>query len=78
MDDKESKRLQTAANIAVSRRNYRRARDRALARLSKQYPEEYRAYLKEEQERDHREGRDWMDLTGNFNSRNVNRPTGRS
>ena len=78
MSERESKRLRTAANIAVSRRNYRRARDRALTRLSKNYREEYLAYLKEEQERDDREGRSWLDLAGNTNSGNVDRATGRS
>ena len=42
------RRVETAKAQAVRRRNYRRARDRALARLSRDYPNVYRTYLEEE------------------------------
>lgn len=71
----DPERLESAAKRAVEQRNYRRARDRALTRLSNDYREEYLAYLKEEQERDDREGRSWLDLAGNTNSGNDNRAT---
>lgn len=67
----DPKRLQSAAEQAVRQRNYRRARDRALVRLANDYPEEYRDYLKEEQARDDKEGRRWLDLAGNTIGRNL-------
>ena len=44
---------------AIHYRNYRRARDRALARLSKLYPNVYRELLAEERELDEQEGTAW-------------------
>ena len=58
------KRIETAKNIAVNYRNYRRARDRALARLAKAYPELYQEYLLEERVLDERMGKKWLDITG--------------
>lgn len=58
------KRIETAKKIAVNRRQYRRARDRALARLANQYPEEYAVLLEEERTRDEVEGKAWLDITG--------------
>ena len=63
-------RLESAATQAVRQRNYRRARDRALTRLANDHREEYLDYLKQEQERDHREGRRWLDIAGNTSSGN--------
>ncbi len=58
------RRIETAKNIAVNYRNYRRARDRALARLAKAYPELYQEYLLEEKVSDERMGKKWLDITG--------------
>ena len=45
---------------AVHYRNYRRARDRALVRLSHLYPNVYRDLLAEEKENDETEGKSWV------------------
>jgi hypothetical protein len=63
--DKVKRRIETAKAQAVRQRNYRRARDRALARLSKDYPNVYRTYLEEEIEADENMGKKWLDITGN-------------
>ena len=44
---------------AIHYRNYRRARDRALTRLSKLYPNLYKELLAEERELDEQEGTAW-------------------
>ena len=53
------RRLAAAENMAVRQRNYRRARDRALSRLSQKYKEEYLELLAEEKEKDEKEGKRW-------------------
>ena len=58
------RRIETAKAQAVRQRNYRRARDRALARLGNDYPNVYRAYLEEEIEADEKMGKKWIDITG--------------
>lgn len=58
------RRLAAAENMAVRQRNYRRARDRALARLAQKYKEEYLELLAEEKEKDQKEGKRWHNLTG--------------
>ena len=45
---------------AIHYRNYRRARDRALTRLSKLYPNLYKDLLAEERENDQTEGKTWV------------------
>jgi hypothetical protein len=62
---KNKQRLKTASNRAVYQRNYRRARDRALARLSKLCPDVYRDLLDEEMRADEKMGKKWLDLDGN-------------
>ena len=62
------RRIETAKAQAVRRRNYRRARDRALARLSRDYPNVYRNYLEEEIEADDKMGKKWLDISGNTRS----------
>ena len=57
-------RIETAKAHAVRQRNYRRARDRALARLSRDYPNVYRTYLEEEMATDEQMGKRWLDITG--------------
>jgi len=62
------RRLKAAANQAVSYRNYRRARDRALARLANAYPEDYKELLEQEKASDEQQGKKWIDLDGTTNS----------
>ena len=62
------RRIETAKAQAVRQRNYRRARDRALARLSRDYPNVYRSYLEEEIEADEQMGKKWLDISGNTRS----------
>lgn len=50
---------QVSGKQSIHYRNYRRARDRALARLSKLYPNVYRDLLEEEKELDEQEGTAW-------------------
>jgi len=67
---KTERRIETAKAQAVRQRNYRRARDRALARLGNDYPNVYRTYLEEEIEADEKMGKKWLDITGNTKSTN--------
>ena len=62
------RRIETAKAQAVRQRNYRRARDRALARLGNDYPNVYRAYLEEEMNADDQMGKKWLDISGNTKS----------
>ena len=64
MVDDLKRRQETALRQAIRQRNYRRIRDRALARLKKLYPDEYEQLLKEERERDETEGKAWLDISG--------------
>jgi hypothetical protein len=61
------KRLRAAASQAVSYRNYRRARDRALVRLANAYPDTYKELLEQEKAIDETQGRKWIDINGNTN-----------
>ncbi len=65
---KTERRVESAKAQAVRQRNYRRARDRALARLGNDYPNVYRAYLEEEMEADDKMGKKWLDISGNTKS----------
>lgn len=51
--------LAAAESMAVHQRNYRRARDRALTKLSQKYKEEYLELLAKEKEKDEQEGKRW-------------------
>ena len=62
------RRIETAKAQAVRQRNYRRARDRALARLSNDYPNVYRNYLEEEMSADEEGNKKWLDITGRTRS----------
>ena len=64
MSKQVERRIEIAKDQAVRKRNYRRARDRALARLSKDYPNVYRTYLEEEMATDEQLGKKWLDITG--------------
>jgi len=58
------RRIEAAKAQAVRRRNYRRARDRALARLGNDYPNVYRTYLEEEMSADEEGNKKWLDISG--------------
>jgi hypothetical protein len=62
------KRIKAAANQAVSYRNYRRARDRALTRLAQAYPDDYKELLEQEKAIDETQGRKWIDINGTTNN----------
>lgn len=47
---------------AIEYRNYRRARDRALIRLSHLYADEYKQLLVEERESDEQAGKKWVGI----------------
>jgi hypothetical protein len=61
------KRIELAKRQLVSQRNYRRVRDRALAKLAKAHPEEYFHLLEREKESDEKTGKRWLDITGSTN-----------
>ena len=50
---------------AIEYRNYRRARDRALIRLSHLHADEYKQLLVEERENDEQEGKKWLSTANN-------------
>ena len=58
------RRIATAKRMATGYRNYRRARDRALARLSNHYPETYKELLEQEKISDEQLGKKWLDIDG--------------
>lgn len=64
MTDELEKRMAQAARRAVQHRNYRRARDRALARLAHAYPDTYKELLAVERQFDEQQGKKWLDLDG--------------
>jgi hypothetical protein len=61
----ENKRLIAAAKYAVWLRNYQRARVRALTRLAKAYPDQYKELFEEEKYNDYTQGKAWLDIHGN-------------
>jgi hypothetical protein len=65
MDEQESKTV--SGKQAISYRNYRRARDRALVRLTHAYPDTYRQLLAEEKAFDEVNGKKWVGITGSTN-----------
>jgi hypothetical protein len=58
------RRIESALKQAVHYRNYRRARERALAKLSHLYPDTYKQLLGIEKAIDEQEGKNWIDITG--------------
>ena len=64
-------RIEGAMRMAVRQRNYRRVRDRALARLANAYPELYKEYLEQEKANDEQQGKKWVDLNGPSAANNV-------
>jgi hypothetical protein len=61
------RRIASAKKQAVSYRNYRRARDRALSRLANAYPDTYKQLLAEEKAFDEKQGKKWVDIDGSTN-----------
>jgi len=49
---------------SINYRNYRRARDRALVRLSHAYPDTYKQLLEIERTFDEQEGKKWIGIAG--------------
>ena len=64
-DEQESKTV--SGKQAISYRNYRRARDRALVRLTHAYPDTYRQLLAEEKAFDELNGKKWVGINGSTN-----------
>ena len=64
-DEQESKTV--SGKQAISYRNYRRARDRALVRLTHAYPDTYRQLLAEENAFDEINGKKWVGIDGSTN-----------
>jgi hypothetical protein len=62
-----SRRIESAKRSAVGYRNYRRARDRAMTRLSNAYPETYKELLEQEKIVDEQMGKKWVDIDGSTN-----------
>ena len=58
------RRLKAAAGQAVSYRNYRRARDRALTKLATAHFEHYKELLEKEKAFDEQMGKKWLDING--------------
>jgi hypothetical protein len=58
------RRIASAKRSAVGYRNYRRARDRAMRRLSNAYPETYKELLEQEKIVDEQLGKKWLDIDG--------------
>ena len=58
------RRIATATRQAVHYRNYRRVRDRALARLANAYPETYKELLEQEKVNDITQNKKWLDIDG--------------
>jgi hypothetical protein len=56
---------QVSGKQAIEYRNYRRARDRALVRLSHLYADAYKQLLVEEREVDEQEGKKWVGIADN-------------
>jgi hypothetical protein len=67
MTDEAERRVATAARKAVRDRNYRRARDRALARLAHLYPDTYKQLLEMEKIEDEKQGKTWISIDGTTN-----------
>ena len=59
-----ARRIESAKRSAVVYRNYRRARERAMTRLSNAYPETYKELLEQEKIVDEQMGKKWLDIDG--------------
>lgn len=65
MTDDVTRRMATATRKAIRDRNYRRARDRALARLAHLHPDTYKQLLEMEKIEDEKQGKTWISIDGN-------------
>ena len=54
----------TKSKSVLTYRTYRKARDRALIRLSHLYPDTYKQLLAIERKFDEKEGKDWIGIDG--------------
>lgn len=63
--DNLARRRARADRLLLAQRNYRRVRDRALARLANKYKDEYLELLEEEKAYDKAQGKTWVDIAGN-------------
>ena len=71
-----ARRIESAKRSAVVYRNYRRARERAMTRLSNAYPETYKELLEQEKIVDEQMGKKWLDIDGSTNrSMDINTST---
>jgi hypothetical protein len=61
---KETVKKRVSGKQVIHYRNYRRARDRALTRLSQAYPETYKELLELEKVSDEKTGAKWVDIDG--------------
>ena len=59
------RRIESAMNRAVWYRNYRRARERAMTKLTQLYPDTYKQLFEIERSIDEKEGKSWIDINGN-------------
>ena len=75
MDTAERRRA-SAERLAISNRNYKRARERAMTRLARKYVEEYKELLRQEKERDKKEGVAWTSLDGSSHTDRLAHHTG--
>ena len=57
----------TKSKSVLTYRTYRKARDRALIRLSHLYPDTYKQLLEIEKAFDEQEGKKWIGIDGNTN-----------
>lgn len=57
-------KIASAIRWSISGTNYRRARSRALTRLSNNHKEEYLGLLEEEKARDEAQGKTWTNIVG--------------
>ena len=64
MEDTRTRRRLSAEKLAISNRNYRRARERALVKLSHLYPDTYKQLLADERKADEETGKKWLDISG--------------
>ena len=62
--NREAKRREYGEKYALWLRNYQRARTRALSRLAREYPDQYKEFLEQERAKDEAEGKTWLDLSG--------------
>jgi hypothetical protein len=64
MEEIRTRRRLSAEKLAISNRNYRRARERALVKLSHLYPDTYKQLLADERKADEETGKKWLDIGG--------------